>query len=125
MKSFDDWFDENDVRILVERSTARFVYEAGAASKQDEIDDLIIQLADMKSRLNDNYTAGQTAMYKTKQIEINELQKRIDVYEKHITVIKHIHENEFNEDSDTSWILGNLDGFFECLNEDLKGNQND
>lgn len=40
MKSFDEWFDRNDVRILVERSNARFVYEAGAQSRQAEIDEL-------------------------------------------------------------------------------------
>lgn len=60
-------------------------YKAGAASRQNEVEqlrneveELNFKLAEMKSRLNDAYTDGQTSMYKTKQVEIDELQKRID-----------------------------------------------
>ena len=67
----------------------------------------------------DIYCLGQ----QSKQAEIDELRKRIETYENHVKVIKHIHENKFDENSDTSWILGNLDGFFECLESDLKGDQ--
>lgn len=47
-------------------------------SRQAEIDELNFKLAEMKSRLNDAYTDGQTSMYKTKQAEIDELRTRID-----------------------------------------------
>ena len=46
-------------------------------------------------------------------------QEKIEVYELHVGTIKGIHENEFNEKSESSYILGNLDGFFECLESDL------
>lgn len=53
-------------------------YEAGQQSRQAEVDELNFQLAEMKSRLNEAYTDGQSSMYKTKQAEIDELQKHID-----------------------------------------------
>lgn len=55
-----------------------------------------------------------------KQVKINELQARINVYELHINTLKNIHECDFNEQSESSYILGNLDGFFECIDSDLK-----
>lgn len=65
-QSFDEWFDKNDVRILVERSTARFVYEAGAQSKQAEIDELQKEI--------DSYKC----IYGKLELERDELRKRID-----------------------------------------------
>ena len=46
-------------------------------------------------------------------------QEKVKVYELHVGTLKQIHENEFNEKSESSYILGNLDGFFECLESDL------
>ena len=46
-------------------------------------------------------------------------QEKVKVYELHVKTLKQIHENEFNEKSESSYILGNLDGFFECLESDL------
>ena len=46
-------------------------------------------------------------------------QGKVKVYELHVKTLKQIHENEFNEKSESSYILGNLDGFFECLESDL------
>lgn len=57
--------------------------------------------------------------------KIDDLQGRIDVYELHIKTLKNIHENDFNEESESSYILGNLDGFFECIEADLKGNKDE
>ena len=57
--------------------------------------------------------------------KIDELQARIAIYEKHVKAIKHIHETQFNENTDTSFILGNLDGFIEYLESDLKGNKDE
>ena len=59
-----------------------------------------------------------------KQVKINKLQARINVYELHIDTLKNIHECDFNEQSESSYILGNLDGFFECVESDLKEIQN-
>lgn len=61
----------------------------------------------------------------SRQSEIDELNRKIAMYEKRVKAIKFIHENQFDENSDTSWILGNLDGFFECLESDLKGKENE
>lgn len=67
------------------------------------------------------YEAGQ----QSKQVEIDELNRKLRMYEKHVNAIKHIHETQFDHKTDTSWILGNLDGFFEYLESDLKGEKYD
>ena len=46
--------------------------------RQTEVDELTLQVAEMKSKLNDAYTDGQSAMYTARQSKIDELQKRID-----------------------------------------------
>ncbi len=46
--------------------------------RQTEMDELELQVAEMKSRLNDAYTNGQSAMYTARQSKIDELQKRVD-----------------------------------------------
>ena len=52
-------------------------WKAVSEIQQDKIDNLILEAADMKSRLNDNYTAGQTSMYLTKQAEIDDLKAQL------------------------------------------------
>lgn len=47
-------------------------------SRQTEVDKLTLQVAEMKSRLNDAYTDGQSAMYTSRQSKVDELQKRVD-----------------------------------------------
>ena len=42
--------------------------------KQSKVDALTLQVAEMKSRLNDAYTDGQSAMYTARQSKIDELQ---------------------------------------------------
>ena len=44
--------------------------------KQTEVDELTLQVAEMKSRLNDAYTDGQSAMYVARQSKVDELQRR-------------------------------------------------
>lgn len=51
---------------------------------------------------------------------IEELNRKLQVYEKHVHAINFIHLNQFDQNTDSSFILGNLDGFFECLEDDLK-----
>lgn len=46
--------------------------------RQTEMDELELQVAEMKSRLNDAYTDGQSAMYTARQSKVDELQKRVD-----------------------------------------------
>ena len=46
--------------------------------RQTEVDALTLQVAEMKSRLNDAYTDGQSAMYTARQSKIDELQKQVD-----------------------------------------------
>ena len=46
--------------------------------RQTEVDELTLQVAEMKSRLNDAYTDGQSAMYTARQSKIDELQKMVD-----------------------------------------------
>lgn len=75
-QSFDEWFDKNDVRILVERITARFVYEAGAQSKQAEID----EYKEVASSMEDAYIREKS--------KVDELRKRIDDLDKQLFVQK-------------------------------------
>lgn len=86
VSSFDEWVKTKNGMVDTWVRGAKYGFEAGAASRQDEvsklqteIDELNFKLAEMKSRLNDAYTDGQTSMYKTKQVEIDELQKRINL----------------------------------------------
>ena len=44
--------------------------------RQTEVDELKLQVAEMKSRLNDAYTDGQSAMYTARQSKVDELQRR-------------------------------------------------
>ena len=44
--------------------------------RQTEVDALTLQVAEMKSRLNDAYTDGQSAMYVARQSKVDELQRR-------------------------------------------------
>lgn len=46
--------------------------------QQSKIDELTLQVAEMKSRLNDAYTDGQSAMYTARQSKVDDLQLRID-----------------------------------------------
>ena len=46
--------------------------------QQAKIDELTLQVAEMKSGLNDAYTDGQSAMYTARQAKIDDLQKRVD-----------------------------------------------
>lgn len=46
--------------------------------RQTEVNELTLQVAEMKSRLNDAYTDGQSAMYVARQSKVDELQKRVN-----------------------------------------------
>ena len=61
----------------------------------------------------------QAAKAQAVQEGLRKNQEKVKVYELHVKTLKQIHENEFNEKSESSYILGNLDGFFECLESDL------
>ena len=86
-------------------------------SQQDKIDEVNEKHSEEKRILHN--------VIEMNQAKIDELQARIDVYELHIKTLKNIHENDFNEESESSYILGNLDGFFECIEADLKGNKDE
>ena len=58
---------------------ARFEgFKHGLQHQQSKVDELKLQVAEMKSRLNDAYTDGQSAMYAARQSKVDELQKRVD-----------------------------------------------
>ena len=57
---------------------SRFAYSSFLVAwqyRQTEVNELTLQVAEMKSRLNDAYTDGQSAMYTARQSKIDELQK--------------------------------------------------
>ena len=55
-----------------------FYFNGAWNAQQSKVDELKLQVAEMKSRLNDAYTDGQSAMYTARQSKIDELQKRVD-----------------------------------------------
>ena len=85
------------------------------------LDDFLVDIELSRAQYHHFYQAGQ----QSQQAKIDELQERLDVYDLHIKTLKNIHENDFNEESESSYILGNLDGFFECIEADLKGNKDE
>ena len=109
---------------------AKDFYEAGQQARQAEVDELNFQLAEMKSRLNEAYTDGQSSMYKTKQTEVNELQSEVKGY-KSIYGKLELERDELQKRIDDARKLINL--FFDgesldrvvSANYILKGNQND
>lgn len=59
-------------------SDYEFYFNVAWDYQQSKIDELTLQVAEMKSRLNDAYTDGQSAMYVARQSKVDELQKRVD-----------------------------------------------
>ena len=55
-------------------------FKKGWDCRQTEVDALTLQVAEMKSRLNDAYTDGQSAMYTARQSKIDELTKQRDSF---------------------------------------------
>lgn len=49
--------------------------------RQTEVDALTLQVAEMKSRLNDAYTDGQSAMYTARQSKVDELEHKAKLRE--------------------------------------------
>lgn len=85
-------------------------FTKGAQSRQVEIDNLIIANAEMKSRLNDAYTNGQSAMYAVKQKEIEKLKAEISIGKEDVSIMTMIHGTC---DCGTAWqpILSDKQGF--------------
>ena len=59
-------------------SDYEFYFNAAWNTQQSKVDELTLQVAEMKSRLNDAYTDGQSAMYTARQSKIDDLQKIVD-----------------------------------------------
>lgn len=55
-----------------------FYFDGAWNAQQSKIDELTLQVAEMKSRLNDAYTDWQSVMYTARQSKIDKLQKRLD-----------------------------------------------
>ncbi|WHP06781.1 hypothetical protein QLH32_04735 [Acinetobacter corruptisaponis] len=94
--------------------------------RQNEVDELKLQVAEMKSRLNDAYTDGQSAMYAARQTKVDELQKRVDAVKGLIEDLNKCyqqdHQNKFEYwrgFADSAGILGKR------LEQALKGGSND
>ena len=72
MRSFKEYWNEHGDVYGMEIAEEAWDY------RQTEVDALMLQVAEMKSRLNDAYTDGQSAMYTARQSKVDELQKRVD-----------------------------------------------
>lgn len=55
--SFDEWFDKNGELYRKPTSDERYLFEAGAQSRQAEIDELQKRIDDIKSKVQDLWTA--------------------------------------------------------------------
>ena len=65
---------EKHINNIIDVATAR------EQNQQTKVDALTLQVAEMKSRLNDAYTDGQSAMYAAMQSKIDELTKQRDSF---------------------------------------------
>ena len=54
---------------------------------------------------------------------VKDQQSKIDDLAKHVACIKTI-VSECDENTDSSWILGNIDGFIECMEKILNDQSN-
>ena len=70
VRSFKEYWNEYGDVYAMEIAENVWDYQ------QSKIDELTLQVAEMKSRLNDAYTDGQSAMYTARQSKIDELQKQ-------------------------------------------------
>ena len=61
-------------------SDYEFYFSAGWNAQQSKVEELTLQVAEMKSRLNDAYTDEQSAMYTARQSKIDELTKQRDSF---------------------------------------------
>ena len=78
MKSKFDYYSFDEYWSECEDVYARGFAENAWDYQQSKVDELTLQVAEMKSRLNDAYTDGQSAMYMARQSKVDELQKRLD-----------------------------------------------
>ena len=77
MKSeYSKWFWSECDELNKDTNFAHSLAERAWNYRQTEVDALTLQVAEMKSRLNDAYTDGQSAMYTARQSKIDELQRR-------------------------------------------------
>ena len=77
---FSKWFWSECGELNKDTSFAHSLAEKAWNHRQTEVDELKLQVAEMKSRLNDAYTDGQSAMYAARQSKIDELQKQRDSF---------------------------------------------
>ncbi|ENU89236.1 hypothetical protein F972_01491 [Acinetobacter sp. CIP 102529] len=71
MRSFKEYWNEHGDVYAMEIAEDAWDYQ------QTKVDELKLQVAEMKSRLNDAYTDGQSAMYAARQTKVDELQKQV------------------------------------------------
>ena len=99
-KTYDDKFLRKDAQDAYEG--AKWAWQ----EQQAKIDLLEKEIVETQEFLN-------------KQNHIK--QAKIDELTKHVACIKTI-VSECGENTDSSWILGNIDGFIECMEKILEGN---
>ena len=131
MRSFDEWFDENCDGSDLAKDACRKLWDEFSdqiniicrksyEKQQSKVDELKLQVAEMKSRLNDAYTDGQSAMYAARQSKVDELQKRVDA-------AKYYMKNIFSGDAEVDQchlgdLLDILDGkIVDEIEQALKG----
>lgn len=120
MIDFEQWYEKEGYGLAFgsnEYSDCYFGARESWNYQQAKIDQLNKKNSEEKRILHN--------VIEMNQAKIDELQARIRIYEKHVKAIKHIHETQFDKNTDTSFILGNLDGFIEYLESDLKGNKDE
>jgi|GEM_PF-1779726 len=121
-EEFEKWLDDNNMFMNIERRfdqesntydycAIRWIWESWQ-HQQTKVDELKLQVAEMKSRLNDAYTDGQSAMYAARQTKVDELQKRVDAIKQ---LIHDYHQHSYRE----------ADDFVFYLEQVLKGDQYD
>lgn len=81
-KEYSEWIGKQGFDALRHANCCKIAFNGGWESRQTEVDELKLQVAEMKSRLNDAYTEGQSAMYAARQSKVDDLQEKLDASEK-------------------------------------------
>lgn len=73
--------------------------------QQTKVDELTLQVAEMKSRLNDAYTDGQSAMYTARQSKVDELQNNINLLNEALDIKEQLNQRLREREDDLQKVV--------------------
>lgn len=99
MESFKEYWNEFGDVYAMEIAEEAWDYQ------QSKIDELTLQVAEMKSRLNDAYTDGQSAMYTARQSKVDELQNNINLLNEALDIKEQLNQRLREREDDLQKVV--------------------